>query len=210
MPYSVHWVKTLVGRDETVATELLTTLTPELRAEVDRYLEERMAQHVKELVRAELEADPARNMCRIIASKGTMDMAYPPLILASAAAAMGMDTAIFFTFYGLEMLKKNLKLKMDPIGNPAMPMPMPNLISVLPGMRSAATLMMGSMFKQKGVASLSELREACTDSGVRLVACRMTFDVMGYKEADLIEGCEFGGAAAFLSEAARAHVTLFI
>lgn len=193
-----------------MATDLLTTLSPEMRAEVDRYLDERMDERIKEIVRAELAADPARNMCRIIASKGTMDMAYPPLILASAAAALGMDTAIFFTFYGLELLKKDMKLKLDPIGNPAMPMPMPNLIAVLPGMRSAATLMMDAMFKRKGVASLSELREACTEAGVRLIACRMTFDVMGYKEADIIEGCEYGGAAAFLSEASRAHVTLFV
>jgi len=193
-----------------VATELLIALPPELRAQVDRYLDEQLQARVKDLVRAELEADPARNMCRIIASKGTMDMAYPPLILASAAAAMGMDTAIFCTFYGLELLKKDLKLKMDPIGNPAMPMPMPNLISVLPGMRAAATLMMGSMFKQKGVASLGELRDACSEAGVRLVACRMTFDVMGYKDSDIIGGCEFGGAAAFLAEASRAHVTLFV
>ncbi|MFZ5823719.1 MAG: DsrE/DsrF/DrsH-like family protein [Bacillota bacterium] len=157
-----------------------------------------------------MEQDPAAQTCRIIASKGTLDWAYPPLILASTAAALGMDTAVFCTFYGLELLRKDLNLKMDPIGNPAMPMPMPNLLAAMPGMRLAATAMMGSMFRKSGVASTKELREVCLASGVRFIACQMTVDVMGYKPEQFIDGIEFGGAAMFMAEAARAHTTLFI
>lgn len=189
-----------------MASRPASTLPLDLKHQIDEYLESR----VTDLINQRMAADPARNHCRIIASKGTLDMAYPPLILASTAAALGMDTAVFFTFYGLEILRKDLTLKVDPIGNPAMPMPVPNLIAALPGMRTAATYMMGNMFKQKGVPSIGELRDVCVESGVRMVACQMTFDVMGYKSEQMMEGLEYGGAAAFLAEAAKAHTTLFI
>lgn len=189
-----------------MATEERAPLTPEMQAAMDAYLEQR----VEELVRRHLEQDPARQTCRIIASKGTLDMAYPPLILASTAAALGMDTAVFCTFYGLELLRKDLRLKVDPIGNPAMPMPVPNLIAALPGMRAAATAMMSRMFKQKNVAPIGELRDLCLESGVKLIACQMTVDVMGFRREQLIDGIEFAGASAFLAEAAQAHVTLFV
>lgn len=193
-----------------MAADPLTALPPDLREAVDRYLDERLEEKVRELVRRQFEDDPAANSCRIIASKGTLDWAYPPFILASTAAALGMDTAVFFTFYGLNLLKKDPKLVVDPIGNPAMPMPMPNIITVLPGMRDAATWMMGGMFKKHGVASVLELREMCVESGVRLIACQMTFDVMGFKQEEMMDGLEYAGAAAFMTEAARSHTTLFI
>jgi peroxiredoxin family protein len=193
-----------------VATDPVRTLPRELQEAVDAYLDRRLGERVRELVQAELQLDPARNMCRIIASKGTLDMAYPPLILASTAAALGMDTAVFFTFYGLEILKKDLRLKVDPIGNPAMPMPVPNLIAALPGMRSAATWMMSGMFQKHNVPSIAELRTVCQESGVRFIACQMTVDVMGFKPEQLIDGIEFAGAAGFLVEAGQAHTTLFI
>lgn len=185
-------------------------LSPHVLAAVDRYLEERVQALVEERVQAALNADPARRTCRIIASRGTLDQAYPPLILASTAAALGMDVAVFFTFYGLELLRKDLHLQVDPIGNPAMPMPVPNLVAALPGMRTAATWMMSGMFRRHGVATPGELREVCIESGVRLIACQMTLDVMGVPPGQLIDGLEFGGAAAFLSEAAQAHITLFV
>lgn len=193
-----------------MGTEALPTLPLHLQEAVDRYLDQRLEERIREIVRDQLEQDPARNTCRIIASKGTLDMAYPPFILASTAAALGMDTAIFFTFYGLNLLKRDLKAEMDPIGNPAMPMPMPNILSVLPGMRSAATFMMSGMFKSKGVATLAELRETCVESGVRLIACQMTFDVMNFKQDQMMSGLEYAGAAAFLHEASRAHISLFV
>jgi peroxiredoxin family protein len=173
---------------------------------------------VRTIVREEIERaqkkDPARKKAAFIASKGTLDWAYPPLILATTAAATGMETHVFFTFYGLNIIHKDIesKLKVSPIGNPAMPMPvpMPNLVTALPGMGPMATSMMKSMFKKRNVATIRELLDAAREAEVHLIACQMTMDVFGYGPDDFLEGVEFGGAAAFLSEARRAHVTLFI
>jgi peroxiredoxin family protein len=141
-------------------------------------------------------------------------MAYPPLILATTAAAMDVDVTIFFTFYGLEIVKKGNadNLKVSPLGNPAMPMPVPipTLISSLPGMEAMATAMMKSMFKKHGVASVQQLLDLAKESGIKLIACQMTMDVMGYKQSDIVEGVEFGGAATWMDIAADADINLFI
>ena len=156
----------------------------------------------------------ANKKMTIIASKGSLDMAYPPLILATTAAAMDVDVTIFFTFYGLEIIKKNNteKLKVSPLGNPAMPMPVPipTLVASLPGMESMATAMMKSMFKKHGVATIGTLLELAKESGIKLIACQMTMDVMGYKQPDIIDGVEFGGAATWMDLAAEADINLFI
>jgi peroxiredoxin family protein len=148
----------------------------------------------------------------IIASKGSLDMAYPPLILATTAAAMDMDVTIFFTFFGLEMIKRNQadKLKVSPLGNPALHMPVPNIVGAMPGMEAIATAMMKSMFKKHGVATISQLLELAKESGVKLIACQMTMDVMGIKQEDIIDGVEFGGAATFMDIAADAQISLFV
>jgi peroxiredoxin family protein len=173
---------------------------------------------VRRIVREELELarkrDPAAKRFALIASKGTLDWAYPPLILATTAAACGMEASVFFTFYGLNIVHKDFerKLKVSPVGNPAMPMPvpMPNLVTALPGMGPMATGMMKSMFRRRNVATIPELVEAAREAGVRLIACQMTMEVFGYGEQDFLPGVEFGGAAAFLSEARKSHVTLFV
>lgn len=151
----------------------------------------------------------------IIAGHGTLDAAYPPLILATAAAAMDMEAAIFFTFYGLEILKKGKadKLQVSPIANPAMPQPIPgisvpNILGMLPGMTAVATAMMNSWMGKAKVAKLSELLELAKESGVRLIACQMTMDVMGIKKEDLIDGIEIGGAATFLQYASQDAIAL--
>ena len=173
---------------------------------------------VRRIVRSELERfearDPGARTAAFIASKGTLDWAYPPLILATTAAASGMDAALFFTFYGLNIIHKDYErlLKVSPLGNPAMPMPvtMPNMVLGLPGMGPMATHMMKSMFHKKNVAGIRELLESAQDLGVRLVACQMTMDVFGYTQDDFLPGVEFGGAATFLADARQAHVTLFV
>ena len=129
-------------------------------------------------------ATPRRSKATIIASKGTLDWAYPPLILATTAAASRLETHVFFTFYGLNIIHKDFerKLKVSPVGNPAMPMPvpMPNLVTVLPGMGPMATSMMKSMFRGKNVATIGELLESARELDVHLIACQMTMDVFGY------------------------------
>src|SRR5210317_576112 len=136
----------------------------------------------------------------IIATKGTLDWAYPPLILASTAAALGYEVQIFCTFYGLQLLRKKLDLKMSSLGNPGMPMPMPMpvLLQALPGMQSMMTTMMKQKMKSKGVASLEELRSLCIEADVKLIACQMTVDLFEFSNSEFIDGIEFGGAATFL------------
>jgi peroxiredoxin family protein len=149
----------------------------------------------------------------LIASKGTLDWAYPPFILASTAAALDYEVSIFFTFYGLTLLKKDISdLKVTPLGNPAMPMPiaMPNLIQALPGIESMATMLMKQKIANKGVASIEELREICLESGVKMIACQMTMDLFGFKREEFIEGIEIGGAATFFEFAGEADVSLFV
>lgn len=149
----------------------------------------------------------------IIASKGTLDMAYPPLILASTAAAMDMECAIFFTFYGLDIVnkKKYANLKVAPVGNPAMPVPVPNMIGMLPGMTAMASKMMKDMMKKSGVPTIPELITACHELGVKLWPCEMTLGVMGINAEDLIPEVDPScGAATFLEYAMEAKVSLFI
>jgi peroxiredoxin family protein len=148
----------------------------------------------------------------IIATKGTLDWAYPPFILASTAAALGYDTQIFFTFYGLQLLRKELNLQVSPLGNPAMPMPMPVpvLVQALPFMQSIMTSMMKSKMKQKGVASVEELRDLCLEAEVKMVACQMTVDLFDFDTKDFIQGIEYGGAASFFEFAGQADITLYI
>jgi len=153
-----------------------------------------------------------KNRLAIIASKGTLDMAYPPLILATTAVAMEMEAGIFFTFYGLNIIRKDRKNKLfvAPIGNPAMPMPMPNILGMLPGMTSMGTMIMKGMMKKANAPSINELLEICRESGVRMIGCQMTMDAFGLKKEALIDGIEVGGAATFLAYAAEAAVSLFI
>ena len=155
-------------------------------------------------------SEPSATRLAIIAAHGTLDSAYPPLILATAAAAMEMEVAIFFTFYGLEIIKKGKAdhLQVAPIANPAMPLPVPNIIGMLPGMTAAATTMMHSWMDRAKVPHLGELIDIALESGVRLIACQMSLDVLGLKREDLIDGLEIGGAATFLEFATRNAVTL--
>jgi peroxiredoxin family protein len=157
----------------------------------------------------------SRKRLSIIATRGTLDWAYPPFILASTAAALGYEVGAYFTFYGLELLKKKLALRVSPLGNPAMPMPLamnkwfPVIFQSLPGMEGLMSAMMKSKLKTKGVASIDELRGLCLDAGVKLVACQMTVDLFDYDRSDFIDGIEWGGAATFFEYAGTADMTLF-
>ena len=187
-----------------------------LNAWFDQRFEEKMA---------EREAAHTPSMT-LIATKGTLDMAYPPFILASTAAALGWEVSIFFTFYGLSLLKKELDLKVTPLGNPAMPMKLPkgpawlkgrelpvptSLMTLIPGFDGMATRMMKQTMDGKGVASISELRELCIEADVKLIACQMTVDLFEYQQDDFIpEVTEWVGAASFLPRALEADVNLFV
>jgi len=205
----------LTVKNEKIADNLL--LKPEeLDSWFNQKFEEEMEKHEENKI-------PTMT---IIATKGTMDMAYPPFILASTAAALGWNVSIFFTFYGLELLKKDLQLKVSPLGNPAMPMKMPYgpqwlknininipnaITSNIPGFESMATVMMEQTTKSKGVAGIDELRELSLEAGVNMVACQMTVDLFNFSQDEFIDDVsEWVGAASFLPIAAKADVNLFI
>ena len=193
-------------------------------AELDRLINERLDALLPGKLAA-IEAAKTPSMT-IIATKGTLDWAYPPFILASTAAALGWEVSIFFTFYGLTLLKKDLALQISPLGNPAMPMKMPfgpdwfkgiewnipNAVqSIIPGFETMATGLMKQTMKNKGVASIVELRDACVEADVNLLGCQMTVDLFGFSQDDFIpEVKEYCGAASFLARAQKAEVNLFV
>lgn len=153
----------------------------------------------------------------IIVTKGSLDWAYPPFILGTTAAAMGVDVTMFFTFYGLPLLLKKLDPKITVLGNSAMKMPMmgmhmgmPNVAGMIPGVDGAATVMMKNLIKKKGVASIEELREAAVESDIRLIACQMTMDLFEYNLEDMIPGVTVGGAATYMENALKSDINLFI
>ncbi|MDH5679681.1 MAG: DsrE/DsrF/DrsH-like family protein [Nitrospinota bacterium] len=157
-------------------------------------------------------AEEKKKRLVMIASKGSMDMAYIPLIVGSTAAAMEMEVAIFFTFYGLDIINKHKykNLGVAPLANPAAPMPVPNIMGVLPGMTMMATAMMKSWMGKQNVASIPEMVKMCQDVGVRFIGCQMTMDVMGIKKEDLIDGVEIGGAATMLDFAAESDISFLV
>ena len=175
-----------------------------------------------------------RKKLAIIATKGSLDWAYPPFILASTAAALDYEVQIFFTFYGLALLRKDLDLKVTPLGNTAMPMfigmgiavtplgntamPMPMNMdkwfpvmgTALPGMEAMMSSMMKAKMKKKGVASVEELRDLCLEADVKYVACQMTVDLFDFESEDLLDDVAYGGAATFFEFAEEANITLYI
>ena len=153
----------------------------------------------------------------IIVTKGSLDWAYPPFILATTAAAMGVDVTLFFTFYGLGLLKKKLDLQVTTLGNPAMAMPMagmhmvmPNIIGALPGVDAMASKMMKNMIAKKGVASIEELRDMAIECEVKMIACQMTMDLFEFKLDDMIDGITLGGAATYMENALKSDINLYI
>ena len=203
------------------AQQISTQTTPEFeRANFQQLFDQRFDERM-----AQIEADHIPSMS-IISTKGTLDMAYPPFILAATAAALGWEVSVFFTFYGLTLLKKDLDLEISPLGNPAMPMKMPfgpewlqaidmkipNLVMAgVPGFEKMATKMMKKSLVNKGVASIEELRSLCLEADVKLVACQMTVDLFNMDQEEFIpEISGWIGAASFLPMAQKSDVTLFV
>ena len=123
---------------------------------------------------------------------------------------------MFFTFYGLQLLKKELNLRVSPLGNPGMPMPMgmnswfPVLGTAIPGMETIMTGMMKNTIKSKGVATIEELRTLCLEADAKLIGCQMTIDLFDMKREDFIDDIDIGGAAPYFEHAGEANVNLFI
>jgi peroxiredoxin family protein len=203
-----------------VLTSSVNNVLPLTPGTQDEWFERKFAES---MARREAQATPSLS---IMVTKGTLDWAYPPFIIGSTAAAMGWNVTMFFTFYGLVLLKKDLHLAISPLGNPAMPMKMPfgpawfqhlnwNMPNVLmagiPGFESVATGLMQKTLENRGVAPIPALRDACVEEGVKLIACQMTVDLFGWDKDEFFPGIsEWAGAATYLDSAKSANVTLFI
>jgi len=153
-----------------------------------------------------------RRRIALVASKGTLDQAYSPLILATTAASLGWEAGVYFTFYGLDIIHQERleRLKVASLANPAGPIQLPNLLGALPGATAAATKIMKKWMSDARMPTVPEFIEMSQGLGVRFFACSTTMGVMGVEEDDLIKGCEIAGAAAFLDFAADADVQLFV
>jgi peroxiredoxin family protein len=173
---------------------------------------EELAERVADLeARLDAVEDGDANKLSIIATKGTLDMAYPPLILASTAAAFGWEVTVFHTFWGLDVLheEKADDLKLSSVGNPSMPVP--NAVAALPGMDRVTTAMMERKIADNDTATVEDLLETSLEMGVEFQACQMTIDLMGYDEADFFDGVTTGvGAATALQDLAEADVQLLV
>ena len=132
------------------------------------------------------EEDSGRKLS-IICSKGSLDMAYPGLVLANAALMEGIDVTMFFTFWGLDIVRKKTQnnLKATPLGNPAMHMP--NIIGVVPGVTSLASTMMKKEIEKLDFPPVGEFIEMIHDAGGKLYGCRMAMDMMKLEEEDMCE-----------------------
>jgi peroxiredoxin family protein len=206
----------MVSMNEVSGKSLAEMSGDELKVWFDQRFAEKMAQQ---------ESDRTPRIS-IMVTKGTLDWAYPPFILASTAAALGWDATLFFTFYGLALLRKDLKPNISPLGNPAMPMKMPfgpqwfqgidwnmpNLLMAgVPGFESLATTLMKQTVKNNGIATIPELRDLCIEAEVNLVACQMTVGLFGWKQEDFIpEVSEWAGAATYITNAQGADITLLV
>ena len=152
-----------------------------------------------------------RNKLVIICSKGSLDMAYPPLMLATTAAAMGMQVDLYFTFWGMNMITKKTidSLIIPSVGNPALPMP--NILGMLPGMSSMVTSMMKKNMQKIKMPSIREMIATAKEGGVRFHACSPSMNMMGLTKEDLIpEVDDIIGAATYLELASEDAITLFI
>jgi peroxiredoxin family protein len=216
----------LVAGEEN-AKETIMGATPEI-AVIDDLIRQRLDEILPGKIEEKLQEieDNKTPSMAIIATKGTLDWAYPPFILASTAAALGWDVTVFFTFYGLNLVKKDVSdLKVSPLGNPGMPMKMPfgpdwfkginwnipNIIQAgIPGFESVATSLMQQTIKNNGVASIGELRELSQEAGVKFVVCQMTVELFGFSHDDFVDGMDYVGAASFLPVAQKSDVCLFI
>lgn len=200
--------------------QVISELPTEVAADPDAWFRQRFDE---EMQRREEAHTPSM---AIVVTKGTLDWAYPPFILASTASALGWNVSLFFTFYGLGLLKKELQLEVSPLGNPAMPMKMPfgpqwfqdvnwnmpnAVMGNVPGFEKMATSLMKKTISNKGVASIDELRSLCLEADVKMIACQMTVELFGFKQEEFLDEVnEWVGAASFLPTAQKADVTLFI
>ena len=194
-----------------MSTDAQSTTTDSSEGSDMAALHARVDELERELAELRTDVEEGSKEMVIVSTKGTLDMAYPPLILASTAAAFGYQVTVFHTFWGLEILHEehSKELKLSAVGNPNMPIP--NAIAALPGMDRLTTRMMRKRIEENDVATVEELVRTALDSGVELQACQMTIDLLGYDEADFYDGVTTGvGAATAFQKMASADIQLLV
>jgi len=180
-------------------------------AETVAALRERVEALESQLENVDTAVDEDEKSMVLISTKGTLDMAYPPLILASTAAAFGWNVTVFHTFWGLELLHEehSKDLKLSSVGNPNMPVP--NALAALPGMDKVTSRMMRKRIADNETPSIEELVETSLEMGVELQACQMTIDLLDYDDDDFYEGVTVGvRAATALQRMGDADVQLLV
>ena len=189
-----------------------TVLQGEITAERVSALEKRL-ENLEEQFK-QISGELPENRISMIVFSGDLDKVLPAFIIATGAAAMGMEASLFFTFWGLNALKKRRDLSgkgflekmfamMMPVGTEGLGLSKMNFFGI-------GAKLMRVLMKRKQVASLEELAQMAREMGVKIVACQMSMDVLGIKREELWDGIEVGGVATFLAEAAKSKLTLFI
>nr|MCR5792066.1 DsrE/DsrF/DrsH-like family protein [Lachnospiraceae bacterium] len=151
----------------------------------------------------------------LIVFDGDLDKVLASFIIANGARAMGRPVTMFFTFWGLNALRKNQKVSVkksfiEKMFGAMMPRGSKKLKLSKMNMGGMGTAMMKKVMKDKNVSTLEDLMKAAMDSGIRLVACTMSMDVMGIRKEELIDGVELAGVASYLGDAEQSNVNLFI
>ena len=184
-----------------MTTETRAGLDPAVKA----YIDERIAALRKDL--------PGNRVAMVVFS-GDLDRQLASLVIATGAAAMGLEVSVFYTFWGLSALKKRRRLKGKTLKEKMFAVMTPRSLAKMPVSKmnfgGVGSAMLKRMMKEKDVSSIDDLFAMAREMGVTIVACTMSMDVMGIAREELVDGIGLGGVATFLGDAARSKVTLFI
>ncbi|GIV11619.1 MAG: hypothetical protein KatS3mg020_1110 [Fimbriimonadales bacterium] len=161
-----------------------------------------------------LRAQSPENRLSMVVFSGDLDRVLAAFVIASGAAASGMEVSMFFTFWGLTALRQKRESRgktffqrlmgwMTPVGTRGLGVSKMNFGGI-------SAKMLRSMMRQQGVPQIEEMAQMARDLGVRIVACQMSMDVMGIHKEELLDGIEVGGVATFLGDATKSKATLFI
>lgn len=163
---------------------------------------------------AHLEGQVAEDRVALVVFSGDLDRVLAAFVIATGAAAMGQQVSMFFTFWGLSVLKKDSQLAGKTLFQKMMALMSPGSSESLPVSKmnyfGVGAKMLRAMMKQKNVSSLEDMIAVARELGVRMVACEMSRDVMGIRESELVAGLECGGVASFLADSLKARTSLFI
>jgi peroxiredoxin family protein len=163
---------------------------------------------------AQMEQRAPEDKVALVVFSGDLDKVLGAFVIATGAAAMGQQVSMFFTFWGLSVLKKNTELGGKTLFQRMMALMSPGSSRNLPVSKmnyfGVGARMLRAMMKEKNVSSLEEMIALARELGVRMIACEMSRDVMGIKESELVAGVECGGVASFLAESLKSRTNLFI